>query len=102
MRDEQPSAPIASHAAVAIVAALVFYLAAYVYSVAPSPFVFYSGPRIPGATVEVPVTYGRPGFPLTDVAFSRHQDFWKRCFGPVHWVDRRLRPTVWSWKLGEG
>jgi hypothetical protein len=101
MSDEQANAPIVSYVAVGLVAAAIAYLAAYGYSVEPSPFIFYSGPHIRGAIVDVPVRYGRPGFPLTDIAFSGHQDFWKRLFGPIHWADRKLRPTVWSRKIGE-
>jgi hypothetical protein len=86
--------------ATVVFAATLVYMAAYVYSVEPSPFIFQSGPHVRGAVRDVPATYGRLGDPLTAIAFRGHQDFWKRFFGPIHWADRKLRPTVWSRKIG--
>jgi len=100
MSEEKQSVPVVSYIVSAIAAAALVYLAAYSYSVQSCSFVISTGPHVPGVILDVPATYGRPGYPLTDLAFSGHQDFWEWFYGPAHWADRKLRPTVWYRVIG--
>jgi hypothetical protein len=71
----------------------VAYVGTYVYAVDRGPL-FHRGPDVPGAIKDWPPYYGLY-CPVGGNVFIENQVAFKQLFAPLHWVDRRLRPTHW-------
>lgn len=47
--------------------------------------------------VEILPTYPIAPVKMFDVTISRsHKSAWRPFFAPIHWLDRRIRPHVWT------
>ncbi len=86
MTPDRKKPGVAFWATVVVVGALMpisVYVGMYAWMVSPSPTVLED--------------YGKPVEICPDYSDSpRDQEFWEKVFGPVHWIDRKIRRETWS------
>ena len=95
----KPGVPFWATVAVALGLPLSAYVGAYAWLATPGIALFNDAHHLrKPVLVDLPVDYGGRSTRIRRAVARREAEI-EYVFAPIHWIDRRLRPEMWTWKV---